>query len=150
MLKLKWKELLSCQIYCLQEPSIGFQISVSMQECRERDVFDAVAAWAYGIDGADSERLAQCMADVEGLLLLIRFPLMTPSELQVILFYAPVPLWKLTEAAPFTTAYHIQISNPPAELICRHHCFLLSIPGFLSLQLACQAVRLDLHCPYRS
>ena len=62
---------------------VSLQSGISMQECRERDVFDAVAAWAYGINGADSGSLAQSRADIEGLLLLIRFPLMTPSELQV-------------------------------------------------------------------
>lgn len=56
-----------------------------MQECREREVFDAVAAWAYGSEALGSDSLAQSIADVEGLLLLIRFPLMTPAELQVIL-----------------------------------------------------------------
>lgn len=64
-----------------------------LQECRERDVFEAVAVWAYGLkDKADIESLAQSRADVEGLLLLIRFPLMTPTELQVILLAAPVCL----------------------------------------------------------
>ena len=40
---------------------------------------------AYGSEALGSDSLAQSIADVEGLLLLIRFPLMTPAELQVIL-----------------------------------------------------------------
>ena len=54
----------------------------SPQECSERFVFDAVMQWAYNSQDP-REPLAQSVADVENLLLLIRFPLMSQTDLEV-------------------------------------------------------------------
>jgi len=54
------------------------------QNCREKVVYDAVEQWAYGGTPTPYRKeLAQGLADVEGLLLLIRFPLMSHQELEV-------------------------------------------------------------------
>lgn len=69
--------------HLLRPSKSPLQRSHMMQECSERRVFNAVSGWAFGFAEPDSEVLCQSIADVEGLLLLIRFPLMAPEELQV-------------------------------------------------------------------
>lgn len=50
----------------------------------EKAVFDAVMAWAgYGVQVAHADSVCRPMADVEAVLPLIRFPLMSDEELQV-------------------------------------------------------------------
>ena len=63
-----------------------------LQGCRERVVFDAVERWAYGCAPQCGSQLVQSLADVEGLLLLIRFPLMSQTELEVKSDIPPVTL----------------------------------------------------------
>ncbi len=96
-----------------------------MQECRERDVFDAVAAWAYGLIPTHAESLAQSIADVEGLLLLIRFPLMTPTELQVRpLYFFPV----LSRLHSCQTSRDQEFQLPPS---CLLESFSFHIPAVI-------------------
>ena len=63
-----------------------------LQGCRERVVFDAVERWAYGCAPLCGSQLVQNLADVEGLLLLIRFPLMSQTELEARSDIPPVKL----------------------------------------------------------
>lgn len=56
-----------------------------LQVCGEKAVFDAVMLWAgYGRAVADANSVCRPMHDVEAVLPLVRFPLMSDAELQVI------------------------------------------------------------------
>lgn len=55
----------------------------ALQECQERRVFDAVMLWAYGTPNPGyTQQLCKSVADVEALLNLIRFPLMSQQDLE--------------------------------------------------------------------
>lgn len=55
--------------------------------CGEKAVFDAVMLWAgYGRAVADANSVCRPMHDVEAVLPLVRFPLMSDAELQVRVF----------------------------------------------------------------
>ncbi len=74
-----------CRLVCTcKEPCAWLRWRLAAQACGERVVFDAVMVWAgYGAPVRDADSVCRPMPDVELVLPLIRFPLMSDEELQV-------------------------------------------------------------------